>query len=609
MKGFASRFVPAALIVAGLITVAAEVQAADLSLPVSGTVLGSVVDASGIPQMGATVQLFNKFERLVAKTSTTADGRFAFDGLPTDLYSIRVSLADFLPVSRDRIVVRAGLDSILQIHLATLLSSIQVSYTFPSAAMSNDWKWVLRSSPATRPITRLVAAQQSASDNPEIHPQIFSGTKAMLSLSGGDGSLIDADSAPGGFGTGFVLSTSILGKNQVQVGGSVAQASPFSPAAMGLCAIYSRDESGDLTDAPEVTLTMSQLGLVSGTGLNGSPGFGSAWPSVRTMSLSVYQVIDPVSSLHVEYGMTGESVSYLQTSTRISPFARATVKAGKIGEVIASYSDGGRPDELRAHQQGSEPEAEAESTDELASAVNTLSRLPQLSYSNGRLELQRTSAYEMGVQKTVATETYSLSAFYEDVSNGRINVAGDTSVLDAGDLMSDGISATSVLNIGRYRRHGMIASMDQRLGDSFDLSLAYGRLGGFTAAGGQQWGVEAAQAEFLQQRMRNAANVTINAKIPKSGTKIDAHYGWLDDGSLVPRHMFTTQNTYIAPGLNLFVRQPLPSLFGMPGHLELTADLRNLLAQGYIPINTGSGRTLLIVQSPRAIRGGLNFVF
>ncbi|MBV9158232.1 MAG: hypothetical protein JO097_18350, partial [Acidobacteriaceae bacterium] len=87
------------------------------------------------------------------------------------------------------------------------------------------------------------------------------------------------------------------------------------------------------------------------------------------------------------------------------------------------------------------------------------------------------------------------------------------------------------------------------------------------------------------------------------------NYGWMDDHAFIPRHIFTTQNAYVAPGLNFMIRQPLPSFFGMPGRLELTADVRNLLSQGYIPLNTGNGHTLLIVQAPRAIRGGLNFIF
>jgi hypothetical protein len=61
--------------------------------------------------------------------------------------------------------------------------------------------------------------------------------------------------------------------------------------------------------------------------------------------------------------------------------------------------------------------------------------------------------------------------------------------------------------------------------------------------------------------------------------------------------------------LNILVRQPLPAFAGVPGRLELTADLRNMLAQGYIPLPTADARRLLVIQAPRSIRGGLNFVF
>ena len=73
--------------------------------------------------------------------------------------------------------------------------------------------------------------------------------------------------------------------------------------------------------------------------------------------------------------------------------------------------------------------------------------------------------------------------------------------------------------------------------------------------------------------------------------------------------MFVTQNNIVSPGLNVGFQQPIPSLFGLPGHLELTADLRNLLAQGYIPVGANGANQILVVQAPRAIRGGLNFTF
>ncbi len=149
--------------------------------------------------------------------------------------------------------------------------------------------------------------------------------------------------------------------------------------------------------------------------------------------------------------------------------------------MIAAYSDGGRPDQLSAHQQYQAAADTGNGDSDLIDTVNTLARLPQLSDRNGQLELQRTQNYELGYKKTAGSRTYAVSAFYEDVSNGRINVAGDLSALDGGDLMSDGISTTSTYNIGNYGRQGYIASVDQKVTDALNVALAYGRMGGFTA--------------------------------------------------------------------------------------------------------------------------------
>lgn len=558
--------------------------------------------------MGATVQLFNKFERLIAKTMTGADGRFAFAGLSSDFYSVRVSLSSFLPVSRDRIAVKAGVDSLLRVHLASLLSNMEVTYVVPTAGMTNDWKWVLRSSPATRAITRFLPEGVSTSEKAELFPKIFSGTHAMVSLSGGDSSIIDTDSALGDMGTGFVVSTNFLGKNSLQLGGNYAQ-NAGGPSAMGMVAIYSRSASAGPEENPEVTLSVSQLGLIGGSAVAGSPGTNASQNQnmvVRTMSLGIYQTIDPIDNVHLEYGAVGESVDYVEHSSRVSPFARMTVSAGKAGKVVAAYSDGGRPDELSAHQTHQSTFRQDSASDDLAATATGLTRLPQLSYSNRRLVLQRTSNYEIGYQKTAASRTYSASVFYEDVSNGRANVAGDIGMLDSGNLLSDGVSKTLIYDIGHYKRKGVLAAVNQNVGEFMEISAACGRMGGFTSnasLGGDPQSI-------LSQRSPIVADLGFDAKVPRSGTKVLANYGWVSGGAFVPSHIFTTQNIEMAPGLNLLVRQPLPSLFGMPGHIEITADLRNLLAQGYLPISPAAdGRSLLVVQSPRGLRGGLNFIF
>lgn len=564
--------------------------------------------------MGATVQLFNKFERLIAKIQTGSDGRFVFASLPPDSYAVRVSLASYLPVSRDRIAVRAGINSLLRVHMASLLSNMEVTYFIPTAAMTDDWKWVLRTSPSTRAITRLLPNPLPGSSGSLPFAGVFSGTRAMVSLSGGDSSIIDTDSGQGDMGTGFVLSTNILGKNLLQLGGNYSQNTAAGPTAVGLVAIYSRDPSGGPEESPEVTFSVSQLGLFGGPALSSGTTPGSSTPgpgplggsnlTIRTMLIGLYQTADPLDNVHFEYGMTGESVDSVQHVSRLSPFARMTVSAGKAGKVIAAYSDGGRPDELTAHQPGREWMEPEGGADDLANVANTLTRVPQVSYSNDRMVLQRTLTYELGYQKTAGSRTYAVSLFSEDTANGRVNVAGDTDVLSSGSLLSDGVSKTMIYDIGSYKRTGALASVTQTVGDFLEFSGAYGRMGGFTTASTFE-----PQAALLDQGPRNVADATVKARIPRCGMKLRANYGWVENGALVPAHVFTTQNMDLMPGLNILIRQPLPSLFGMPGHLELTADVRNILAQGYLPVDAGGGHNLLIVQSPRGLRGGLNFIF
>jgi hypothetical protein len=82
----------------------------------------------------------------------------------------------------------------------------------------------------------------------------------------------------------------------------------------------------------------------------------------------------------------------------------------------------------------------------------------------------------------------------------------------------------------------------------------------------------------------------------------------MDYRALMPSHYYLTQRAYPETGLNIRVRQPIPSFPGMPGRLEATAELRNMLAQGYLTIAQGS-QSVLLIQNPRAVRGGLSFIF
>jgi hypothetical protein len=60
------------------------------------------------------------------------------------------------------------------------------------------------------------------------------------------------------------------------------------------------------------------------------------------------------------------------------------------------------------------------------------------------------------------------------------------------------------------------------------------------------------------------------------------------------------------PYMHVGVRQALPK-FG-PGRWEAIADCNNLLAQGYVPVSSRDGRTVL-VPAFRTFRGGLSLQF
>jgi len=98
----------------------------------------------------------------------------------------------------------------------------------------------------------------------------------------------------------------------------------------------------------------------------------------------------------------------------------------------------------------------------------------------------------------------------------------------------------------------------------------------------------------------------MNAVLPGSGTRLSASYGWTDFRALMPTHQSLTGAMQQEIGWNVSCRQPLPSAGSV--RMELTAEMRNLLAQGYLRMNS-RGETAVLTNAPRQVRGGLSFIF
>ena len=101
----------------------------------------------------------------------------------------------------------------------------------------------------------------------------------------------------------------------------------------------------------------------------------------------------------------------------------------------------------------------------------------------------------------------------------------------------------------------------------------------------------------------------MNGTLPRAKTKWIASYRWTSGQTLTPVDLFNASAGQTDPYFNLFVRQPLPHFHGMPGNMEALIDVRNLLAQGYVPVVGPDGTTVYLVQSARSVRGGVAFTF
>ena len=264
------------LVFAGAVCLAsASLAQAATPIRMAGAITGFVTDPSGVPQMGAAVILFNRQERQFERVLTDERGGFRFLGLSPDLYSIKVTLAAFVPAMKKGILVQPGMASVLNVNLNTLFSSIQFAYPVVEngSLMSDEWKWVLRSASPTRPVLRFNsdAVANSTVNAGSRRTAVFSDTRGVLKLSAGEGSLASGTGNEADMGTAFALATSLYGNNMLQVSGNVGYGSQTGVPTAAFRTSYSRNLAGG---NPEVSVTMRQLFLPGrlGSALAGNEG-------------------------------------------------------------------------------------------------------------------------------------------------------------------------------------------------------------------------------------------------------------------------------------------------------------------------------------------------
>jgi hypothetical protein len=583
----------------GVLLLAAPVARGASPIRFSGELGGLVTDVTGKPQPGAVVLLYNRQDALLQRSATDALGSFAFGDLLPDLYSVNVSLSSFVPAMKERIQIKPGMRSLLEINLSRVFSSVQLVSTtpVPGGLMSDNWKWALRADSATRPVLRILPAQRT--DSPS-EPRIFTGSRGLVKISASDGASMSSD-GQADLGTQFAFATSVYGGNHLQVAGDVAYASGSTAPSAAIRTTYSREFAEG--PAPEVSVTMRQfyVPLRVGQSLAGSPQGDGPLPALRTVGVSFDDRAQLTDSLQMEYGFAFDNVSFLDSLHYFSPYGKL-VYALPRGKVDLTWTSGNARPELG--MLASDP-----STD-LQRDLAALAVLPRVTLMDSHAKVQRGDDFELGVSQRFGSREYRLSGYRQRVMNTSLTLTSQDPALFPGDQMPDLFSNSSLFNIGKFDSFGYTASVTQDVGDNYKVTLIYGSLG-VVSPHSTETAINT--AEDLRQSLgvehRPTVTLRVSGALKPTGTRVIASYQWMDYQSATPGPLFSTDSARPEPGLNVVLRQPMPAIPRMPWRMEASAELRNLLAQGYLPLATSGGDRFLLINTPRSIRGGIAFVF
>jgi hypothetical protein len=567
----------------------------------SGTIAGRVADSAGTPRMGATVQLYDRQEHVFKRTLTDNRGEFRFLGLFPDVYSVRVTLATFFPALRSGILVQPGMRSLLAVDLSALFSSIQLSYppTDSAGLMSDDWKWVLRGSSSTRPVLRFLGNDPPPQPSPAQTPiPVLPDTQAMLSVSAGDppstGNANEAD-----LGATFALATSAFGdgNNMFEVSGNLGGGPTAAMPVTAFRTGYRRNASGY---GPSFSLTVRQIylpGRLGGASTGPVPGA----PLMRSLSASYDDRTRLTDSVSVQYGFTMDSVSFLDRTNNFSPYARLTYSMGQGDDLAFVYTSGNARPDL---------DGQASGDGVLQSDLNTLGLFPRVSVRDGRSTIQRGSDYEVNYTHKAGDRKYQASAYAESVTNAALTLVAPNGMYSGADLLPDLFGGDSIFNAGSYQSMGYSAGVTQDLNSHLSATLTYGSIGALTVDNREISGNNINQLRaMIRPGQKQTVAARVVAKASRTGTRVIASYELVDNRWAMPGHLYNTESVQPRPGLNVYFRQPVPFISRRQCRVEATADFRNLLAEGYLPLDAANGQKVLLVETPRSLRAGLNFVF
>jgi hypothetical protein len=220
--------------------------------------------------------------------------------------------------------------------------------------------------------------------------------------------------------------------------------------------------------------------------------------------------------------------------------------------------------------------------------------------------VQRAHHQEVSVSRRQGNTNIQVAAFFDRVTDPAVTGLGDVSS-EGGDVLPDVYSSSFTYQGRDLDTSGMRVVLQRKLLSDLTATLDYS-YGGVLDLAHPDIELQDAR-QWMRVERRHSVAAKLSGTVPRSKTRWIASYRWVNGSGLTPVDMFNASAGRTDPYLNIFLRQPIPGTSFLPGKMEAIVDLRNLLAEGYVPVMGQDGHTVYLVQSARAVRGGVAFTF
>jgi hypothetical protein len=392
-----------------------------------------------------------------------------------------------------------------------------------------------------------------------------------------------AGSAAGGYGTGsdmstgFTLERSVFSDGRLSFSGDVGYGSSNLPSGVLRTTYSHRFADGS---SPTLGLTVRRFSP-------SDPNLHNA--ALQALTLSASDSITVADILELRFGSEVQAVQFLGHATAFRPNGSADLHLSPNTVLEYDYATS-RPDLRTEKGFDSSPADLSESNP----------RVSLLGYSP---KMESAHHHELSLSRRVGKNNFQVAVFSDRVGDPALLGTGDATA--AGGFLLPDISSGTFTYAGKtLDTNGLRVVLQRKFSADLTGTIDYA-FGGVLDLDHPDVALQDAQ-QFLSTQRRHALAAKLSGTAPLTHTRWIASYRWVNGPALTPVDMFNASPGQSDPFLNIFIRQPLPS---MGGRMEAIIDVRNLLAQGYVPVIGQDGQTVYLVQAARSVRGGIAFTF